>query len=188
MDRRQEILMAAGKLFRENGYHATSIRDIAKEIDMRPSSLYAHVQSKEEILWEIVNQAADAFNGKAESISAELDARERLELLIHGHFEVITQELPNATVFFHEWKFLPEDLKNKMIARRDNYEGHFRRVIKQGMDKGVFEVEDFRVATLFILSALNWSYHWIKPEGALSLEALSERYTRLIMNTLQARA
>ena len=187
IDRRQQILATAGGLFREHGYHATSIRDIAKSLDMRGSSLYAHVDSKEQMLLEIVTEAADAFLQAAEEVDKDLPPAERLRALIRGHLAVVVDELPNATVFFHEWRFLSSDLKTAVIERRDAYERYFREAIRQGVEQGVFEVDDVKTATLFVLSALNWSYQWFSSAGALSLEELTEKYTKLIFNALEVK-
>ena len=184
MDRRQQILSTAGDLFREHGYHATSMRDIAKSLEMRGSSLYAHVDSKEQMLWEVVSRAAAAFLQRAEGVDKTLDPAAQLRALVRGHLEVIIEELPNATVFFHEWRFLAGELKDEIIQQRDAYERHFREVIQQGVKLGTFKVNDVKTASLFVLSALNWSYQWFDPAGELSLEALTEKYTQLVFNTL----
>lgn len=187
MDRRRQILSTAGGLFREHGYHATSIRDIAKSLDMRGSSLYAHVASKEQMLWEIVTEAADAFLQGAARVDESQEPAARLRALIRSHLEVIVDELPNAAVFFHEWRFLSSDMKAAIIERRDAYERHFRETIRQGVEQGAFDVEDVKTATLFVLSALNWSYQWFSSAGSLSLEELTDKYTNLIFNTLKVK-
>lgn len=102
MGRRREILATAGELFRRHGYHATSMRDIAGRLELRGSSLYAHIHSKEELLEEIVAEAAAAFLTAAEAVDPGLSPRERLATLIRNRLAVIASELPNATVFFHE--------------------------------------------------------------------------------------
>lgn len=185
MDRRSEILLTAGQLFRDRGYHATSVRDIAGALKLQGSSLYAHIRSKEEVLWEIVNHAADAFLAQAEAVEGRaLAPRERLDALIEGHLKVIVQELPRATVFFHEWKFLSESRRQEITKRRDRYEGFFRRTVEEGVRSGDFKVDDPKLATLFLLSSLNWTYQWFHEGGELSLTALTEAYTNLIFSTL----
>ncbi|MDX2005955.1 MAG: TetR/AcrR family transcriptional regulator [Meiothermus sp.] len=185
-DRRLEILEAAGQLFSAQGFHATSMRDLARAVNLQGGSLYAHIASKEELLFELVNRAADGFLGSAEAIPESLPPKERLSSLIEGHLEVIVRELDNATVFFHEWKFLNPNLQKQITERRDAYEAHFRQVIEDGIEAGDFEVDDVRVASLFVLSALNWTYHWYRPSGKLTLAALSRHYRDLIFRTLGA--
>ena len=186
LNRRDEILDAAGQLFSRQGFHATSIRDLARAVNLQGGSLYAHIESKEEVLLELVKRAADEFLSSAQSIPSNLSPKEQLEHLIRGHLEVIVRELDHATVFFHEWKFLNPELRRKVTERRDEYESCFRQVIEKGVQSGQFQVEDVRLATLFVLSALNWTYHWYRPGGKLTLESLSRRYTDLIFKTLGA--
>ncbi len=184
--RRDEILDAAGQLFSRQGFHATSMRDLARAVNLQGGSLYAHIESKEEVLFELVNRAADEFLGNAEAVPASLPPKEQLKRLIQGHLEVIVRELDNATVFFHEWKFLSPELQSQIKARRDAYEGYFRRIIEAGSRSGDFQVEDIRMASLFVLSALNWTYQWYRPGGKMSLENLVQQYCNLIFKALGA--
>jgi AcrR family transcriptional regulator len=186
MDRRQEILSTASDLFRERGYHATSMCDIARSLGVQGSSLYAHIASKEEMLWEIVQQAAAAFLAEAEGVEAGLEPRTRLARLIRGHLSVMGRELPNAAVFFHEWRFLSPELRVQVVAWRDRYEAHFRAAIEDGADSGAFCVDDPKLAAIFVLSALNWSYQWYRQDGEMDLDALTERFTALALNALNA--
>lgn len=184
MDRRTEIVAAAGRLFSQSGYHITSMRDLAREVNLQGGSLYAHIESKDQLLWELVNAAADQFLEAARAIPAELPADERVRRLVRGHLTVIAREIEHATVFFHEWRFLSPERRATIAARRDEYEGYFRRAIEDGVASGVFTVPDPRLATLFVLSALNWTYQWYRPGGPLGLDAFIEQYTRLILNSL----
>ena len=146
--------------------------------------MYAHIDSKEELLFELVNLAADQFLSSAEAVPATLAPKERLERLIAGHLEVIVREIDNATVFFHEWKFLNPNLQKQITERRDAYESHFRQTLEAGVKSGDFQIADLRITTLFVLSALNWTYHWYRPSGKLTLSALSHQYRDLVFKTL----
>jgi len=185
MDRRSQILQMAGHLFSQRGYHATSIRDLAKALNLQGGSLYAHIASKEELLLEVVRQAAARFQEVLEGLP-EAGPRERLVALVKGHLRVIAEELPRATVFFHEWKHLSPPLLKEAKALRDRYEEGVQRVIAEGVEKGVFQVDNPRLATLFLLSALNWTYQWYRPEGPMSLEEFSEAYAGMALKVLGA--
>ncbi len=186
MERREQILTIAGHLFSQRGYHATSMRELAKHLNLQGGSLYAHITSKEELLLEVVRQAAERFLKVLEGLKG--DPAAKLKGLVRGHLEVIAQELPRATVFFHEWKHLSPPLLEEAKALRRRYERGVQAVIQEGMEQGVFRVENLRLATLFVLSALNWTYQWYRPEGPLSLEELSEVYATLILRALGVKA
>lgn len=184
MRNKTDILNIAGDLFSQRGYHGTTMRELARSLDLRGASLYSHIASKEEVLWEIVHRAAGEFLAQAEAVPQDIAPQEQLVRLIHGHLAVIANELPNATVFFQEWKFLEQPLREKITALRDAYEGHFRRVIEEGTRQGVFHVSDTRLATLFVLSSLNWTYQWFHADGALTMEQLADQYSTLILRAL----
>ncbi|MCS6867827.1 MAG: TetR/AcrR family transcriptional regulator [Thermus sp.] len=182
MERRDQILHVAGKLFSQRGYHATSMRELAKELNLQGGSLYAHIASKEELLLEVVRQAAARFLAVLEGLEGDPVAKVRA--LVRGHLRVIAEELPRATVFFHEWKHLSPPLLEEAKALRRRYEEGVQGVIQEGVEKGVFRVESVRLATLFLLSALNWTYQWYRPEGPLSPEELGEIYARMALRAL----
>ncbi|RIH93656.1 HTH-type transcriptional repressor KstR2 [Meiothermus granaticius NBRC 107808] len=163
------------------------MRDLARAVNLQGGSLYAHIDSKEELLFELVNRAAARFIAMAEAVPPTLTIRERLERLVEGHLEVIAEELGSATVFFHEWKFLSPALQAKVKALRDRYQAYWLEVIGEGVRRGELEVEDVHTATLFVLSALNWTYQWYRPGGRLSLEGLSRQYAQLILAALRAK-
>lgn len=183
-DRRAEIVSAAGRLFSEAGYHVTSMRDLARAVNLQGGSLYAHIESKEDVLWEIVNAAADLFLAGAAAVSEELPPAERLARLIDAHLSVMAREIRHATVFFHEWRFLSPERRAQVQSRRDEYESYFMRVIQEGAERGVFQIESPRLATLFVLSALNWTYQWYDPAGKLAPDELARQYTGMILNAL----
>ncbi|MFO7544825.1 MAG: TetR/AcrR family transcriptional regulator [Trueperaceae bacterium] len=185
--RRAEIVAAAGSLFRDHGYHATSMRDLAKRLNLQGGSLYAHIGSKEELLWEIVDAAAEAFMTAADTVDPTLPAPERLRGLVRGHLGVVVDELEHATVFFHEWTHLRPDLRQRIVERRDAYQDHFRRAVRDGVRDGSFAVDDADLATLLVLSTLNWSYQWLDPGGRLDLDALTHAYATFLLRALGAK-
>src|SRR3954463_8445590 len=109
--RRLQIEEAASALFRERGYAATSVRDIAQALNLQGGSLYAHMASKEDVLWSIVIRAADHFNAEVAPIATDHDRApsERLRDMIRAHVGVVTGIQKDAAVFLHEWRFLSAD-------------------------------------------------------------------------------
>lgn len=185
MHTKSEILVIAGKLFSTQGYYGTSMRELARALNMKGASLYSHINSKEEILWEIVNGTADQFLAQAETISPAIPLEEQLAQLVRGHLRVIAHALPYAIVFFHEGKFLSPALHARIKAKRDTYEANFRRIIEQGTRQGIFQVANPHLATQFVLSALNWTCQWFYLEESFSIEQLANQYLIFILRVLK---
>lgn len=185
--RRAEILRAAGTLFRRNGYHATSMRELARHLNLQGASLYAHIDSKEQLLREIVDRAADAFLASAQNVPQDATPTERLAAFVAGHLHVVENEIETAAVFFHEWTHLSDTSRRHVIERRDAYQSHLKRIILAGVEAGEFHVPDVDVATLLTLSTLNWSYQWFDPRGRMPLEQLTEQYTHYVFGALGAK-
>ena len=186
VSRRQQIEDAASTLFRERGYAATSVRDIAQALDMQGGSLYAHVASKEDMLWSIVVRAADGFNREVGPIAeAESQpAKVRLRGMIGAHVGVVTGAQKDAAVFLHEWRFLNPERRAQIGERRDNYEGLFRQVIADGVKTGEFQPVDPRLTAMAILSALNGIATWYRADGPLSAEDIADQHASLFLSGL----
>lgn len=185
INKRTDILAAAATLFSEQGYHGTSIREIATASHVKLGSLYVHMSSKEQLLWEIVNHAADVFLAQVELIPWDAPIEWQLTVLVHAHLWVMAREPFDVTVFLQEWRFLNPVLREQIRLKRKAYEISFQRVIEEGTRQGIFRVDDTRVATLFVLSALNWTYQWLRSEHDLTIEQLAASYTNFILRLLR---
>lgn len=185
--RRQEIDAVAGELFRAQGYAATSIRDIARALDMQGASLYSHVTSKEDLLWSIVDRAATAFEAAADAALAESangDAVDRLAALVEAHVEVVTSDPERASVFVTEWRHLSEPHREGIARRRDDYEARLRQLIVDGISLGAFRATDSALAATFLLTALNGIATWYRPDGRLSADRIADHYVDLALRSL----
>ena len=184
--RRQQIEDAASVLFRERGYAATSVRDIAQSLNLQGGSLYAHVASKEDVLWSIVNRAADRFHAEVGPIAAaDSPAPARLREMIRAHIRVVTSAQKDAAVFLHEWRFLSPDRRAQIAERRDSYEALFRRVIDEGIRAGSFAPVDARLTAMAVLSALNGIATWFRPDGEMSADQIAHSYAELFLTSLR---
>ena len=187
--RRRQIEDVASGLFGEQGYAATSVRDIARGLAIQGASLYAHVASKEDLLWAIVRRAADHFEGaadKAERSTAGQPAADRLEALVAGHVKVLTDDVGEAGVFVREWRSLSGDRRARISARRDAYENRWRTLIGDGSESGEFAPVDPALAAAYLLTALNGIATWYRPDGALSARAIAAEYVNLSRRALLA--
>jgi TetR/AcrR family transcriptional regulator, cholesterol catabolism regulator len=191
ISRRQAIEDAASDLFRERGYAATSIRDIARALSVQGASLYAHVTSKEDVLWAIVDRAATRFEAaadRAEAKAAEArpgDPAEALAALVRAHVGVITGDVDEAGVFVNEWRALGEGHRATILDRRDAYQARFRRHVEQGIALGLFAMTDPSIATSTILSAVNGIAAWYDPDGRLPADRIADHLVDLVLRMLE---
>lgn len=186
--RKEQIVQAACRLFRERGFHATSMRDIAEAVGLQGGSLYAHVASKDDLLWEIVSSSAERFFAALRPIvESGADVVHILRQAIRAHVGVITEDLNAAAVFTTEWRHLPPDRRELFGTRRDEYERQFREIVRQGIRAGMLSPVDEAYATLFILSTLNYVYLWFRPDGPLSSEAVARMMSDFIFDGLRRR-
>ncbi len=192
ISRRRAIEDVASDLFREHGYAATSIRDIARALSVQGASLYAHVTSKEDVLWAIIDRAATQFEAAADRAERDAEARrpgdpaEALAALVRAHVDVLTGDVDAAGVFVHEWRALGPERRQAILARRDAYQARFRRRVEDGIAVGVFAMTDPAIATSTILSAANGIAAWYDPDGRLPAARIADHLVdlslRMVMN------
>jgi AcrR family transcriptional regulator len=185
--RRREIDEVASELFHANGYAATSVRDIARALDIQGASLYAHVASKEDVLWSIVDSTATRFERGADTAmqdASTADPIDRLAALVEAHVETVAFDPGRASVFVTEWRHLSPDRRAMIAERRDAYEARFRDAIRDGIAVGAFRQTDSDVAATFILTALNGIATWYRPDGRLSADRIADHYVDLALRAL----
>jgi AcrR family transcriptional regulator len=186
--RRAEVIRAAAKLFSERGYHGTSMQHLGDALGMQRGSLYAHIGSKEELLFEVVEEGAERFLGRGRrAVEMQALASVRLRNLLIGHIETAIEHLDAATVFLNEWRYLSEPMQEVVQTKRDLYEGFVRTIIEEGIEAGEFRAEaDVRFAATLVLSAGNWTYAWYRPGGELGPTQIGERFATLVLKGLEA--
>jgi AcrR family transcriptional regulator len=190
--RRRAIEDVASDLFRLHGYAATSVRDIARALSMQGPSLYAHVTSKEDVLWAIVDRAAGRFEAAADAAELAAEGRrpgdpvEAISSLVRAHVDVVTSDVGEASVFVHEWRSLGDERRAAVLARRDAYETRFRQPIADGIAIGAFGITDPAVAAIVLLSALNAVATWYDPAGRLTPDRIADHLVELTLRMLEA--
>src|SRR6266550_1734822 len=159
--RKSELTRQAARLFAEKGYHGTSIGDLAQAMGVKKGSLYAHIDSKADLLWEVGHDGATAVRAGLDSVSDELPAPEKIRLALRAHLRVIGEHLEIATVFIREWRYLEGERRDEFVAERRRYEDRFRALFREGRELGELRTDlDDATATLLALSAANWAYTW----------------------------
>ena len=192
LSRRRAIEDVASDLFRANGYAGTSVRDIARALSLQGASLYAHVTSKEDVLWAIVDRAATRFEQAADAAQAAAEQRrpgdpvEAIAALVRAHVDVVTADVGEASVFVHEWRALGPERRAAILARRDAYEARFRRRIADGIAIGAFAIVDPAIASTVLLTTLNGVATWFDPDGRLPADRVADHLVELSLRMLEA--
>ena len=181
--RKQQIERQATALFKDRGYAASSMRELAQILRIEAASLYSHIKSKEEILQKICFEMAEAFFEALDLLEAASPDL-KLEAAIKSHFRVISQNTDASAVFFNEWRHLSEPYLSEFLKLRTRYEQVFTSIIKQGVQHGVFRAIDERFAMMTILSAVNWTHQWYRPTGAKSVDEIGDELSALLIHGL----
>src|SRR5213080_1458190 len=114
--RRSELTRQAARLFAEKGYHGTSIGDLAEALGMQKGSLYSHIESKADLLWEVAHEGAAAFHAALDSVPDEGPVVERIRAALRAHLHVVAEQLDIATVFVREWRYLEGERRAEFVA------------------------------------------------------------------------
>jgi AcrR family transcriptional regulator len=181
-DSRQDILRTAARLFQQQGYDATSMNDVAAALKLSKGGLYHHFQSKDEILFNLMDHAMDITQERViDAVRGITDPEERLRMLIRHHIEVVLSVRDREiTVMLHENHPLPPSLRRRINARKKDYVHFVERLIAEvqrvRQSKGLVSP---RAAAFALLGMINWIYQWYKPEGILQEENLARQYTEI---------
>jgi TetR/AcrR family transcriptional regulator, cholesterol catabolism regulator len=179
--RRSELTREAARLFAEKGYHGTSIGDLAKALGVQKASLYAHIQSKQDLLYETMRDGAAAFHAALDAIPEELPAVEKIRLALRGHLRVVADQLDVATVFVREWRYLEGERREEILAERRRYEERVRGLFREGRELGELRTDlDDASAALLALSAANWAYTWLRP--GRETDELADRFFLILLD------
>jgi AcrR family transcriptional regulator len=182
--RRSELTREAARLFARKGYHGTSIGDIADALGVRKGSLYSHIASKEDLLYETMREGADAFHAALDAIPEDLPATEKIRLALRGHLRVVAEQLDVATVFVQEWRYLEGPRREEIVAERRRYEERIRELFREGRELSELRADlDESVAALLLLSAANWAYTWLQP--GRDTDELADRFYALLVDGMR---
>ncbi len=182
--RRSELTREAARLFAEKGYHGTSIGDLAKALGVQKGSLYSHMASKQDLLYETMRDGAAAFHAVLDGIPDRLPATEKIRLALRGHLRVVAEQLDVATVFVREWRYLEGERRDEILAERRRYEERVRALFKEGRELGELRTDlDESTAALLTLSAANWAYTWLQP--GRDTDELADRFYALLVDGMR---
>jgi len=157
-------------------------------VGIKKGSLYYYIESKEQLLFEIVELMPPQFIANVTALleDTQLTAEQKLRTAITRHFELLETEtgLASARVFLLEYRVLPEEHRRKLLEQTQHYENAFRRLIAEGVERGEFAQVDVALVTQAILGMCNWAIQWYSPKGKLSGKEIAAIFSDLILKGL----
>lgn len=184
---RADIVQAAAEVFRQKGYQAASMQDIADAVGLQKASLYHHITSKQDILLEILDHALDLLIADLEQVLEQpAPPDEQLRRAMRAYVERVTREAGLAAVLQFEHRNLAPRKRAHHVARRDQYDRLWRKLIRRGVEAGAFRDLDERMVAFALLGVQNWIITWYRPDGTLSAAEIADRFADLLLNGLSS--
>lgn len=188
MSRKEQVIRKAAELFRDHGYSATSMRDLANALGIEAASLYSHIRSKEEILQSLCFEMAELFQESLEKVEKQdISYSEKLRLGIRGHIEVMSKDLIASAVFMNEHRHLSQPYLRDFLLMRINYINRFKKIIEGGIEHGEFGGVDTKLAVMTLFSSLNWMPNWYDPSGIINPRDLGDQLAGMLIEGLKTK-
>jgi AcrR family transcriptional regulator len=184
--RRAAIIKSAAHVFGRKGFHATTLEEIAADLQVTKASLYYYFSTKEELLYEVHLLSMQDVLGRLERIQAAHDSPvAQLEAAVTEHLRVLAGDYEGAFLLQQEYD-LPEEYRQEIIRLRDRYEKALLDIVQEGERQRVFRVKDARVAVRMLLGAINWFLRWYRAGGRLTVDEIAAAYVDFVLYGLLA--
>ena len=185
--RREEILTVAARIFSEKGYAATTVQDVADAVGVLKGSLYYYIDSKQDLLAEIVWEVHEGGMQRAALLSDVhvTDFRAELYELVRAHVAGMLADVVKVRVFFQDFNSLSEDRRERILHARDSYDRRLRDLISRGQTDGSFRDDlDPKLVSMGLLGMMNWVYQWYRDDGERSVEEIAATLAELAVSSV----
>ncbi len=180
------IVLRASAMFREKGFPATSMRDLAEAVGIEAASLYNHIQSKSEILQEIVFRIANDCNVHLDSLDDNgTNNTRKIESLIRFHVQMMLNRFDDYTVMINEWHHLTEPYLTNFTTQRRNYVQKMEAIIEEGIRQKEMKPVLPYVAMLTILSSVRGLEFWHRSGKKISPQELEDNMVSHLISGLK---
>ncbi|RYF93816.1 MAG: TetR/AcrR family transcriptional regulator [Chitinophagaceae bacterium] len=184
--RKDVIIAKAARLFREKGYSASSMRDLAEEVGVEAASLYNHISSKSEILQEICFKVANKFMSHIDAIdNSDLDSIMKIEAILRLHVQHMLHHYEEVYVSDREWKHLVDPYLSNYQSQRRTYRQRIAQIIEEGIRKGEIKDIDAPTAVLIMLHAVSGIESWHRSKKKISGEQLESNMLMILIDGLK---
>lgn len=182
--RDQEVIDVAAKVFYERGFADASVQDVADELGILKGSLYHYIDTKEDLLFRILEELHDDVQEILEEVVAAegLKPLERLELYVRKQVLFNLENLPRIAVYYNDYDRLSEARRAQIVARRKVHEHYLTDVIEQAQGTGDANPDlNARLLSNFIHGAFIWTYRWYRPGGRVSREKVADTCAQFVL-------
>jgi len=183
--RRSELIAAAGRLFKEQGYERTTVRDLAQAVGMQSGSLFYHFRTKEEMLVAVMAAGISDLTDRLEEALPEAKTPlDRLRTVFRVHLNTLLgdEDKGALSVLLYEWPSLSEKARAELITLRDAYEKDWQMVLDEAAAAGLIH-KDTRLLRKLLLGGLHWTIQWYRADGGTSPTELADQMMDLILKT-----
>ncbi len=185
-NKEEQIFAEAVRIFKEKGYHAASVQDIADAVGLQKGSLYHYISSKEELLLKIFERSTGALTQRLQEILAsDLSPTDKLRQAIDAHLVALTTQLDLYTVYLSERRMLTGRIHSQVRTEAERTARLLEQIIQAGIDTGDFRATDSKMAAHAILGMCNWLYQWYSPSGRLTAEQIASIFSDLVIRGLK---
>ncbi len=182
---RDKVLAAAVQLFAEYGYHAATMRDIARIAGIQAASIYYHYANKQALLVEIMETHMWRLNTNLERIVSKQETiQQRLYEAIANHIRLHTTYKPEFFIIDTEIRALEGENREKILALRDQYEALLQKLLQEGMKQGVLRQTDVKVSSYAIIAMCTEVATWFRHAGRLSVQQVIDIYNQMVTKGL----
>ena len=182
-DRKSTIIAIAARLFKEKGYSAVTMRDIANALDIKAASLYNHIKSKQEILVLIIIEIAEEFTNKMIEIdSSDETSIQKLTKIIELHIDITIRNPNELAALNNDWMHLTNQELLYFIKMREDYEQNFRKIVKIGIINNEIKNINPEVIIFSMLSTLRTLYSWYGKKRDINEKVLKTNMISVLLN------
>lgn len=186
--REDELLETATRLFKEKGYHNTSMQDLADALGLKKGSLYYYIKSKEELLCRLLETVTSFLAVQIDGIyTTNLPPSEKLRWALENHAVTMMEHLDLVAIYLHEYRNLPPGRLEEALAVRKHYERVLMQIVEDGIAAGDFRPVNVKMAVFGLLGMVNWTNQWFSPGGQFSSKEIARTLANLALHGLVAR-
>lgn len=187
MNRKKQILKTAAQLFKERGYSAVTMRDLAAAMDMKAASLYNHISGKQEILATLILEVAHEFTAGMNAVELfDKSAFAKAEQLILLHITIALEYTDALAVLNTDWMHLEGKPYQEYITLRKKYELDFKMILQSGISTGEFKNISVETMLFNLLSTLRSIYLWIPKKSTTEVADLKKELPQILLTGISS--